>query len=259
MNSANRMSRGLEPVTGMDWLMVGLAGIHLLILSGSAYLAFLPDFLQPYLVYADLIFTGIYALEFLGRWSRADQKLLFVRTHWYDIIGALPVANLTVRALRLVRLVRIYVVLRLDWQEEPTWFTAFVRAAILRYLDILLSVITRPLMGAMIKIVQAPLRKARFAALAGTVMDKQRSSIESVALMSMKMNKTGAQLASLGITQKAVHLVTDAVMDQVVRVLKSDELNDLMADAVEQVLNAAADGVTGVAAKASDAMPTTTS
>ncbi len=244
----DRLSRGLEKVGVLDWLMIALAGLHLLLLTGaSSYTAFIPVFLQPFLVYADLAFSAVYAVEFLARLARANHKTMFVKTHWYDIVGAVPVANTGLRAFRLVRLLRMYVVLRLDWENEPTWITAFVRSVILRYLDILLSVITKPILLAIIKLVQVPLRKARFAALMGTVMDQQRQGIEKVTLMTMKMSKPGKQLADLGLTQKAVHVVTDAVMDQVVKMLKSDELNDLMADAVGDVLNAAAEGITGVA------------
>ncbi len=242
---SDRLSQGFEPVNAKEWVMVALAVLNLAILAGGNYTAWLPQWIHPILVYADLAILAIFGLEFVTRLLRAKSKKGFVVTHWYDAVALLPVASGSIRALRLVRLLRIFTVKRTQWDGEPNWMVAFFKHVLRRNLTPILAVLTRPLLAAMIAVVEAPLRKARFAALVGDVLDKQRAGIEAVTIASMRAVKPTKAMADLGITKKAVHLITDSVLDTVTEVLRSDELNDLMADAVGDVLRAAGGGMEG--------------
>ncbi len=225
--------------------MVGLAGLNLLVLAGASYLAWLPAWIQPALVYADLGILAIFAIEFLGRLIRTRQRRHFLVTHWYDAVALIPVASGSMRALRLLRLARMYTVARLPTEGETNWMVVLFKHVLTKNLAPILAVLTRPLLGAMIAVVETPIRKARFAALVGTVLDKQRSGIEAATIASLRAIKPTKAMADLDVTKKAVHLITDTVLDTVTDVLQSDELNDLMADAIGDVLRAASGGVSG--------------
>lgn len=235
--------------------MLGLAAVNVLILfAAGAYAAFLPALVLKLVVPIDLALVVVYAIEFLGRLARADRKLLFAKNHWYDVVGMVPVASVSFRAFRLVRLVRVYVVTRLDWEGEPSWHKAFVRGVVRRYLDVLLQELTAPIMFAGIQMVKKPLKKARFAALMGRTLDTQRRKIHAVVGVTLRNTKGVKQMAGTKAGQRLTQAVTEAVLDTVVDTLKSDEMNELVANATEDVLNEVTANMTGAPAPVDQAL-----
>lgn len=238
-----------------EWLMLGLAAINVLLLFAAVgYAAFLPALVLKLVIPIDLALVLIYAVEYLGRLARADRKMAFVRNHWYDLVGLVPISSVTFRAFRLVRLVRIYVVKRLDWEGEPSWHKAFVRGVVRRYLDVLLQELTAPIMFAGVQMVKTPLKKARFAAMMGRILDTQRRQVKAVVGVTLRNTKGVKQVAGTKAGQRLTDAVTEAVMDTVVDTLKSDEMNELIANATEDVLNEVTSGMTGATPPVAEAM-----
>ncbi len=241
-----------------EWLMLGLATVNVLLLfAADAYAAFLPALVLKLVVPIDLALVLIYAVEYLGRLARADRKTAFVRNHWYDLIGLVPISSVTFRAFRLVRVVRIYVVSRLEWEGEPSWHKAFVRGVVRRYLDILLQELTAPLLFAGVQMVKKPLKKARFAAMMGRILDTQRRQVKAVVGVTLRNTKGLKQVAGTQAGRRLTDAVTEAVMDTVVDTLKSDEMNELIANATEDVLNEVTAGMTGATPPVAEAMEAT--
>lgn len=254
-DTRDRLSRGLEPVGTGEWVMLGLAAVNVLLLFvADSYAVFLPALVAKLVIPIDLALVVIYGLEFLGRLGRTDRKLAFVKNHWYDVVGLVPISSVTFRAFRLVRLVRIYVVSRLDWEGEPSWHKAFVRGVIRRYLDILLQELTAPIMFAGVQMVKKPLRKARFAALMGKIIDTQRRQVHAVVGVTLENTKGVKQMAGTKAGQRLTEAVTEAVLDTVVDTLKSDEMNELVANATEDVLNEVTSNMTGAEAPVAEAV-----
>lgn len=243
-DEADRLARGLEPVTVGEWIMVGLAGLDvLLLLLQDAYATLLPDLVAMAVYPIDLAIVGIFAVELVVRSGRARSRSAYVRSHWYDVIGLIPIASVGLRAVRLVRLARIYVVQRLDWEGERSWEFALVRAVIVRFRDVLLEEITTPVIMAGIRLVKAPLKRARFASVVGSTIDTQRRQVHAVVRASLRNTKGVKRLAGTKAGQRLTEEVTELVLDSVVDTLHSDEMNDLVANSVEDVLVAVADNV----------------
>ncbi len=256
--SGDRLSRGLEPVGTGEWVMLGLAILNVLLLFAvDSYAVFLPALVAKLVIPIDLALVVIYAIEYLGRLAKADRKLLFVKNHWYDLVGMVPISTVTFRAFRLVRLVRIYVVSRLDWEGEPSWHKAFVRGVVRRYLDILLQELTAPIMFAGIQMVKKPLKKARFAAMMGKIIDTQRRQVHAVVGVTLENTKGVKQVAGTKAGQRLTQAVTEAVLDTVVDTLKSDEMNELVANATEDVLNEVTSNMTGAEAPVAETLEAT--
>jgi voltage-gated potassium channel len=60
----------------------------------------------------DAGFCLAFAADFVGRLLKAEQRWTFVRRNWYDLVGAIPIAE-PLRLARLVRLVRLLRLLRM--------------------------------------------------------------------------------------------------------------------------------------------------
>jgi len=130
-------------------------------------------------------------------------------------------------------------VTRLEWREESDGHEAFVRGVILRYRDVLLDEITDPIVVAGIKVVKAPLKKARFASVLGSTIDNQRRLSHAVVRARLENTKSVKRFTATKPDRKMTHAVTEATLDTVVDTLKSDEMNELIANSVEDVLDEA--------------------
>lgn len=255
MSPGERLSRGFEPVTAGEWLMVALAAVDVLLLFiAQAYQAFLPAFVGQWVIPIDLAIVVLLALELGVRLIRADRKVAYLRNHWYDVVGLLPAASVALRSLRLLRLVRIYVVKTQDWEEEADWMRAFVRGVVRRYLDVLLQELTAPIMYAGVKMVKAPLKRAKFAKLMGNVLDTQRRQVHAVVDVTLRNTKGVKGVAGTKAGRKLTEAVTEAVMDTVVDTLRSEEMNKLIANATEDVLNEVTEQMTGAQAPTAEAL-----
>jgi len=62
---------------------------------------------QKLISYTDLCVVGIFWIEFVYKFWKADKKLRFIKQRWADIIGMIPLTELTLRIFRLFRIVRI--------------------------------------------------------------------------------------------------------------------------------------------------------
>lgn len=242
------LSRGFEPDSPRERLMITLAAFDVLLLfTAASYSAFLPTWLLQWVVPIDLAFVAIFGAEFGVRLWRAKERTQFVISHWYDVISLLPAASITLRSLRLLRVVRVWTVKRLDISQDANWMFALLRAGLVKIQPILVAVLLKPLMTAGVRMIQPPLRRARMAAMAGSILDAQKEGIEQVALASLKIAKPLRPLADSAAGQKLVHAVTVSVLATVAEFLKTDEVNDLLSDTVDSVLNESVDAMARMA------------
>lgn len=68
---------------------------------------------RRWLIIVDAGIVGLFIVEFLLRWRRADDRGAFLRRNWWEIPGMVPMAVGELGFLRLFRLVRVANVLRL--------------------------------------------------------------------------------------------------------------------------------------------------
>ena len=145
MSPGERLSRGFEPVTKREWLMVGLAFVNVaLLFASNAYSAFLPVWLVQLVVPIDLGLLVLFGLEFVTRLVKADSKLGFIKSHWYDAVGLLPVASVMFRGLRLLRLARMLTVAKLPYAQDRDWMFALIRGGVVSIVGILVQETEHP-------------------------------------------------------------------------------------------------------------------
>jgi hypothetical protein len=193
---AERLSRGLEPVTTGEKAMAGLGAFNVLLLVlNDAYAALLPSIVSWAVVPVDLALVAVFAVEFVTRARRASSTYGYVRTHWYDAIGLVPVASTAFRAFRLVRIARIWVVARTDWQEETSWHTALVRGLVVAFRGVIVEEIAAPILRTGLRLSLVPLRRARVASVTASTLESQREQIKAVVEKSLEETKGVSHLS----------------------------------------------------------------
>jgi ribosome-associated translation inhibitor RaiA len=240
------LSRGFEPVNAGDWLMVGLAVLDILLLvARDVYADFLPGYAETTIVAIDLVILGIFALEFLGEVRQATSKLAYTRNHWYELVGMVPIAHWGFRAVRLVRLLRIYVVETYPMENVPErdWSYALVRGLINHYKGVLLEEITDPIVLTSISTLRDPMVRARWTETVGNSMEDHRENIHLSVRNALEDNPRVGVLVRTRPGKRLVREVTDATLDSVIHTLQSEELNEVVSESIDEVLDELSDRV----------------
>ncbi|MDX1610966.1 MAG: hypothetical protein R3185_01270 [Candidatus Thermoplasmatota archaeon] len=232
-------SRGFEPVTRTDWFLLTLAALDtLMLLARDVYGAFLPKLVDQGIVAVDIFLVVIFAIDFLTEMSRANNKVAYARNHWYELVGLVPVAQWSFRAFRLVRALRMYVVTHFppEVYEDRSWHAALVRGVIGHYKGVLLEEITDPIVMQSINVIEGPLTRARFAATVGDSLQERRENIHAVVDRALTETRGVGPLLSTRAGRRVVREVTAEVLDQVILTLRSDELNEVIAASIEDIM-----------------------
>lgn len=107
---ARCVHRPRRSVSILDWVMLALAIVSVAMLAYETWGD--PTAAQrDMIIRLDYAIIGVFALEFMYRWSRDPRPRTFVLRNWYDLLAMIPVHHPLVRGLRLFRLVRVAVIL----------------------------------------------------------------------------------------------------------------------------------------------------
>lgn len=236
---ADRLSRGFEPVTSGDWLLIGVAVVDILLLvARDVYGGFLPGLADTMIVWIDLGILAVFALEFLGEMRRASNRIAYVRNHWYEVVGMVPVAHWGFRVFRLVRLLRIYVVTSYPLERAPQrdWSYALVRGLIIHYRNVLLEEITDPIVLTSIDVIEGPLVRSKFAETVGETLEERREHIHVVVEDAVRHTRGLGHVMDTRYGRRLVATITDSVLDTTVHTLESEELNEVISESIADVL-----------------------
>lgn len=232
------LSRGFEPITTKDWALLGLAILDILMLLGrDVYGEFLSETQRQIIYGIDLAIVGIFAIEFLAELGRASRKTQYVTAHWYNLVGIVPIATITFRAFRLVRILHIWVVRTFPSEGEATWTTALVRGIIGHYKDVLLEEITDPIILTSINAIEPPLVRAQFAARLGETLAERRDHLHGVVNEAVRSARGAKHILDFQYGRNLVHGITDAAIDSIVASLNSQELNEVISESIKDILD----------------------
>ncbi len=239
-NLEDLLSRGFQPVTAGDWAMITLAILDILLLvARDVYAEFLPGIAERSIILVDLVILGIFAIEFLAELYQASNRFAYTRNHWYELVGMVPVAHWGFRAFRLVRLLRMYVVHTYPLEKAPQrdWSYALVRGLIGHYKGVLLEEITDPIVLSSIQTLRGPMVRARWTEAIGGSLEDHREEIHASVASALEQNPRVGFLVRTRPGRRLVREVTDATMESVVHALQSDELNQVVAESIDEVLD----------------------
>lgn len=104
--------RSLRVIVWDDIVMMILALVsgYLLALEFTANLT---ETQMTSLMFADTAIALVFLSEFIIKFSRAEQKLSFLKSHWWYLLASIPITTPITQALRLIRLLSLIRLVRL--------------------------------------------------------------------------------------------------------------------------------------------------
>ena len=229
-----------ERVTWVDWVMLALAVLTLSALIAeqtfSSFFQAHPE-LRRWLIIFDTSVCGVFLLEFLARMRKAPDRLGYVKSRWYEILGMVPISHPFFRAFRFLRILRILVLTsRFVRATNRTFGEMAFEATVGRFRDNLVDLIGDAITLRSLDVIEPPLVRSRFADRVGEAMEERRPEIRAMVRDAMHRVPGGRGLMRMGVFQKMVQAAETAAVDAVIDTLKSDELNQIVQDATRNIL-----------------------
>lgn len=236
----DQLSRGLEPPTAGDAVLLALAAVDVLLLFVvDVYAVFLPDAVGGTIVLVDLGLVAVFALAFLAEMARASDRTAYARSHWYDLVGLVPIAHWAFRSFRLVDLLRRYVVEHhpVERSAVTDWTDALARVLFARYRDVQVEELADPIVLSAIERLRGPLVQTRWAQAIGGSLALQRPRLRAAVGDALAEDARVGRVARTRPGRFLVDEVTDATLDATIETLQSEEVNDVVGEAIDGTID----------------------
>lgn len=240
------LSRGLEQPTSVETALLALAAVDVLALFVvDVYADFLPGAVDGRVLIADLGLVVVFAVAFLVRAAQASEAARYARTHWYDLVGLIPIAHWAFRSFRLVGFLRAYVVRQrpIGGSSGKHWTDELARLAVARYRDVQVDELADPLVVSSIERLRDPLAATRWSEAIGGSLDARRPQIRACVGDALTQDPRLGRLARTRPGRYLVGEVTDATLAATVETLRSEEMDRALGEAVEEALDGVRDRV----------------
>jgi voltage-gated potassium channel len=221
-----------ERVTWVDWLMVALAVVSLLLLVVEGAFAWaLDETWRRAIVIVDLCIVAVFGVEFAVRIARAEDRWRYAVSHWYDLVGMVPVSHPMLRAFRLVRLLRIAVITsRFVRATNRTFGEMTVEAVAERYKDVLVRAVGDQIILQSIDLLEGPFGRARIAETVGRTLGARRGDLRNLVHDRLQKVPVVRRLVRLPFSQDLIAAMEDVSLEVVVSILESDAVNQTVQD-----------------------------
>ncbi|HEY5853409.1 MAG TPA: ion transporter [Aldersonia sp.] len=224
------------PVGFLDWFMLVLA------IVSTGYLVWITFFDVPeqtvqWIYRIDYVVCGIFAVEFLWRWSRAGWNWKFPVVYWYEVLGMIPAATPWLRGLRLFRVVVIFA--RLGRAADRAIGDQVTNAIFGRLIGVIVETVKRPVTIAVLDEVADVLRTGHYTRNVAAALEENQAELDEMILQMIRDDPAAGRLKFMPFHDDVVRLVADTVFRIVFRVLadpRTDELvSDLLRENIDQI------------------------
>lgn len=248
------MERFEREITVVDIVMVSLALVSLgLLVYEDVYNP--PPEGRRAIVYIDLTIVGIFALEYLVRLSQAKDKKAFVKSHWYDLVGMVPVSHPIFRGFRLARIFRLVVISgRLLRATDRSLGEAFLQKQLTKYRAIVVEELTEPIFVAGLKLTENALVKGDYGSAVARALAQQRDTIANHMVNQMRKDTALNLLLKTPGIGPGIERLPGRVLDGVVETLGAPEIDDAIRQVIREIM---ADLRRGIKGEAKTAAPST--
>lgn len=220
----------------LDWLMLALAVGSVGLLIYEMYWPVSEE--RRKLIYAaDLWVCGIFAVEFIFRWTRDTRPKTFALRNWYEIIGMIPVSHPALRGFRLLRLVRVAVILgRMGFAADRVYGQQFTYRLLGRFKNTIADAIGGAITVKMIDEVAEVLQKGTYTTNLATALESRVDQLEDIIADNVRDNEEIGALSRLPFFNGSVHRVTKVVQSVLLDVLRDQRTEQVVGEIIGENL-----------------------
>ncbi|MGH8482579.1 MAG: ion transporter [Nevskiaceae bacterium] len=234
--SPPRLAERLRRIDPLDWVMLALALLSVGLLSWETW-GGASEAWRTRIVFADLVFCAIFAVEFAVRWSREGWSRRYLARNWYEVLGMIPVAHPALRGFRLLRIVRVVVLLsRLGSAADRALGDEFTYRLLTRVQDGVVEAIGGAVTLYVLDEVARVLERGTYTRNIAAALAENRGDLEDMIVEKVEQDPRSRQLRRLPFYDDLVRAVTRATLDVATGILDDPRTDELVADLLRQNL-----------------------
>lgn len=230
------LSGAAARVGPLDWLMLLLAVLSIGLMVWEM-LADLDEHTRRYIVLADYVICGVFAIEFVWRWRSENWTRGYVKRNWYEVLGMIPLQEPALRAFRLFRVVRIIILLsRFGRAADRALGDEFTYRLVNRFKNAIVESISTSVTVAVLDEVQEVLVKGHYAANISRALKDNQPQLRNMIAEKLREDPQAGRLSRLPFANDLTLAVIDAAMRVVEQVLQDPRTDALISDMIRENL-----------------------
>lgn len=223
------------PGTKKDYFLITLAAVDILfllirnsygqLLGGSAYTIF---------TIFDLFVIIIWALDFIGRFRREEDKLRFVQTHWYELVGMVPL--IVLRPFLLLRAAKLIIAYYKLGRSDHDVSRMLTRDITFRFRDVIVDTIADAVFLQSLQRVEEVMVRLDYSRLARAAFGENKDALRKIVNDSLMSKGMLAELNKVPLLDNVTQRLGEDVSEVVMEVMETEVVGDIMKRVVHGVL-----------------------
>lgn len=189
------------------------------------------------IIIIDLVIVGIFAIEFLWRLARAPDRKAYVKGHWYDLVGMVPVSHPLFRGFRLARVLRLVVLSgRLVRATNRSFGEAVVEKTVGRYKDIIVEEISDRIILRVLDETERVLTAGAYGSSTARALHANRDALMARINDQLKEDRATRWAMHVPGMERVLEAVQERTINSVIATVGSEEVNQTIISVVREIL-----------------------
>ena len=223
------------PGSKKDYFLIFLAAVDiLLLLVRNSYGQLLGGSVFTIVTIFDLIVIIIWALDFIGRFRREEDKLLFLQTYWYELVGVVPLIIL--RPFLLLRAAKLIIAYYKLGRSERDVSRLITQDITFRFRDVIVDTIADAVFLQSLQRVEEVMVRLDYSDLARKAFQENRDSLRKIVNDSLSTKSMLSELNKVPLMDAFSKRLGEDVSEVIIEVLETEVAGDIIKRIVHGVL-----------------------
>ncbi|WP_216893976.1 ion transporter [Nocardia alni] len=219
------------PVLWTDFLMLAVAVVSAALICWVVMLR-VPREAVDWVAIADYVTCGIFALEFLWRWRRADWSWNFPFVYWYEVLCLVPVTAPYFHESHVLRVVVLLA--RLLRVADRAFGDRVTVAVVNRSMGTIVDVIKRPVTMAVLEEVSEVLRVGEYTRNIASALEENREELDAMILEVIQSDPQIGRVRYLPFHEDIIRGIANTAFRVIFQVLADPRIDELVGDVLRE-------------------------
>lgn len=226
----------LLPGTRSEYILLSLVAVDIvLLLLRNSYDTFLDRRISLGIFAFDLLIVGIWGLDFLRRLFKSDDRVNFVATNWYEVVGMIPI--IVLRPFLLLRGVKLGIAFYKLGKSSDNLSRTLTREVTFKFRDIIVDTIADAVFLQSLQRVEEVMIRLDYAQLARRSFTNHEQELDKVVKNSLYSKSMMGELARVPFMGGFMDRIGGDVTSVISEVLEAKVTGEIMKEITRGILS----------------------
>jgi hypothetical protein len=225
-----------------DYALLFLAALDILLLVAlDWYGKFLIEKATLAIIAFDFFVLTIWLLDLVLRLRRSKNRLEFVKTHWYEFAGLVPIPGF--RLLLLLRAAKLVIAFYKLGRSEQRFSRLITRDITFRFRDIIVDTIADAVFLQSLGRVEEVMSRLDYGKVASHAFEQKKPELEEIVTRSLAEKSMVGELSKIPMMGGFVSRLGKDVTGVIIEVMETEAVGTIFKDIIQQILHDMSDRV----------------